>query len=199
MKIDKIFGLVIVLLFFTINSFAADNKPVINIEPGVKIDYEVILSSSMNAGLKKFRTDFKIWKQINFSPEIINEYEYTPYQSPSAVFGDFNNDGTIDVVLMGYGEYQKHILVLKSRKDKYVVKEIWMGSGLNKQPKSTRNIELALTLHPKGESIKKKHPNSCKDSILANDAFGVKNFDIDGMETLFPCEKYMVVSCIIRK
>jgi len=192
--------LLCLLAFISVNSlsFAVEDKSIITVEPGIKIDYEVILSSSMNAGLKKFRTDFKIWKQINFTPKVISEYKYTTYQSPSVVFGDFNDDGTIDVVLMGYGEYQKHILLLKSRKDKYVVHEIWMGSGLDDRPESTRNIELSLTLHPKGEIMKgnTKYIDAC-NKVLKKDAFAVKNFDVENIETLF--SGIYMTGCIMRK
>ncbi len=216
-------------------SFAIDNKPVINMEPRMKIDYEVELSSSMKKALKEKNSDFKIWKRVNFASQVTSEYKYTAYQSPSAVFGDFNGDNIIDVVLMGYGKIQQHIIAIVSNvpksklqdsksmhydqmvidpyamssfppkketvMEKYKAVEIWLGNGFSRPPESTRNIKLSLIFHPKGEIIKgdiKKYPDACNE-VLKNDAFAVKNFDIDGLETLFPCEKYMVVSCVIRK
>jgi len=46
--------LLCLLAFISVNSlsFAVEDKSIITVEPGIKIDYEVILSSSMNAGLK---------------------------------------------------------------------------------------------------------------------------------------------------
>lgn len=191
------------MAFISVNSlsFAIEDKSIITVEPGIKIDYEVTLSSLMKEALKKKNPNFKIWKQINFTPQVISEYKYTIYQSPSAVFGDFNADGITDVVVMGYGKIKKHIIVIVSEEDKYKAVEIWMGSGLDDRPESTRNIELSLTLHPKGEVIKgniTKYIDAC-NKVLTNDGFGVKNLDIENVETLFPCEKYISVGCIIRK
>ena len=223
------------LLCFGMASFAQSDKSAkstlgINVKSGVKIDYEIELSSSMKEALNKKRhSDFRMWKQVNFAPEVISEYKYTTYQSPSAVFGDFNSDNITDVALMGYDKIYTHIIVIISNNPKsnlrnstniividpykmasfprkkklvvgeYKVVEIW-GNGLDKRPESTRNIKLALTLHPKGKIIKgntTKYSDAC-NKVLTNDSFGVKDFGVNGVEQLFNYES-MFAACIIRE
>ena len=217
-------------------SFAQDNKLSettfeIGVKPEVRIDYNVVLSSAMNEALKKWNPDFRICKRVNYAPEIIREYKYTYFRSPSAVFGDFNRDNIIDVVLTGYTNKIEMVAIVSnspkpdlrnsenmqydhvvnpytlssfSREREaiiggYKVIEIWM-SGVIEPAESPRDIKVVLTFHPKGEVIKSnsEYPDACNE-VLKNDAFGVKNFDFDGVETLFPCEEYISPSCVMRK
>jgi hypothetical protein len=82
-----------------------ENKTyIIGKEPG--ISYQVILSSEMAEALKRYEKrrpgySYYIFNAKNFKKEIIDNYPFGKFRSPSAVFGDFNGDGIIDVVLMG--------------------------------------------------------------------------------------------------
>jgi len=176
-------------------------------EPGVRISYDVGLSSEMIRAVNIRHPDFRMWSSVNFDAKVLEGYKYSGRQSPSAVFGDFNNDGVIDAVLFGHNKIRLEIIVVVSDSDKstsrarghqYKVVDIWM-SEREKVTDDMRGIRAILTSHAKGEIIKSESnlPDAC-NKTLKNDAFGVRNLDIDGIETLFPCEEYLVLSCIIR-
>lgn len=176
-------------------------------KPGVKITYEVGLSSEMIRAVSIRHSDFRMWSHVNFDAKVLARYEYNTRQSPSAVFGDFNSDGIIDAVLFGHNNVRLEIIAVVSDSGKssthtgdhqYKVVDIWM-SEREKVTDDMRGIRAILTSHAKGEIIKSESnlPDAC-NKTLKNDAFGVRNLDIDGIETLFPCEEYLVLSCIIR-
>lgn len=181
------------------------------VEPKVEISYDIVLSSAMSEALKKRYPDFKIWKQVNFDPEVVREYRYTDYQSPSGVFGDFNGDNIVDAVLMGYNKLpgqewtRMEMLAIVSNTSaqkkelpagEYKVVDIWMSESIEPS-EATRGIKSVLAFHPKGEIVRGSSENAC-DEVLKNDAFGVKNLDMEGIETLFPCDKYMITSCLVQ-
>ncbi|MBP7796128.1 MAG: hypothetical protein KA059_05060 [Elusimicrobiales bacterium] len=87
-------------------SYIIGEKPQIEVNKKTG-DYTIILSSEMDKALKEYEKKhygypFNILNAKNFKKDIINSYPFGIYQSPSAVLGDFNGDGIIDVVLMGY-------------------------------------------------------------------------------------------------
>jgi hypothetical protein len=89
-------------------SYIIGEKPQIEVNKKTG-DYTIILSSEMDKALKEYEKKhygypFNILNAKNFKKDIINSYPFGIYQSPSAVFGDFNGDGIIDVVLMGQTE-----------------------------------------------------------------------------------------------
>ncbi len=168
----------------------------------MEIDYKINLSTSMTKALQAYNPDFKIWRSAKFNPKLITDYPYKPYQAPSAVFGDFNGDGAIDAVLMGHDKTKELLIAIlsKSSKEDYKVVEIWTKHGLwnskNTHPESIADGDLFLFLHHKGEIIKRSNPNGCSERTLKTDAFGIENFDIKGIETLFPCgDMPILVSC----
>ncbi len=178
----------------------------------MEISYDVVLSSAMNEALKKRHPDFKIWKQVNFDPEVVKEYRYTFRQAPSVVFGDFNGDNIVDAVLMGYNKLpgqewtRMEMLAIVSNTSaqkkelsagEYRVVDIWMSEGSDPS-EATRGIKSVLTFHPKGEVIEGNsgYIDACNE-VLKNDSFGVKKFDADGIEQVFDGGRRFA-SCVIR-
>lgn len=168
----------------------------------VEIDYKITLSTSMAQALQIYNPDFRIWRRARFNLEAIKDYHYKTVQSPSAVFGDFNGDGIIDAVLMGYDKTDEMLIAVLSKpgKENYKVAGIWTKYGLwnskNVPPESMAGGDFLLLLHHKGERIKSNNPNGCSERILKTDAFGVRNFDVKDIETFFPCgDMPVVVSC----
>lgn len=168
----------------------------------VEIDYKINLSTSMAKAVQIFNPDFTIWRRARFNLESIKNYPYKASQSPSAVFGDFNGDGIIDAVLMGHDNTDELLIAImsKSGKEDYKVVGIWTKYGLwnskNVPPESIAGGDFLLFLHHKGERIKSKNLNGCSERTLKTDAFGVMNFDVKDIETLFPCGNMpVIVSC----
>jgi len=168
----------------------------------VEIDYKITLSTSMVKALRTYNPDFRIWGRARFSLELIKDYPYKASQSPSAIFGDFNGDGIIDAVLLGYDKTDERLISILSKpgKEDYKVVEIWTKYGLwnskDVPPESTTGGDLLLFLHHKGEKIKSKSVNGCSEQTLKTDSFGVKNLDVKDIETFFPCgDMPVVVSC----
>lgn len=193
------------LLFAQNNKSIKSFQAITNIESKIEIDYRITLSTPMAKALKKRKPDFRIWKRERFKPGSIKNYSYKTFQSPSAVFGDFNGDEIIDAILMGHDKINEWIIAIVSKPDRkeYKVIEIWIKFGLwnskNMQPGSVTDSDLILVLHHKGEIIKSDKPNRCSERILKTDAFGVKNFDSENKETLFPCgDAPMMSSCLLE-
>lgn len=89
-----------------------------------RISYIVELPSQMKTALKRYSSEFEIWKQEDFDPFLIRTYNFTPYQSPSTVIGDFNNDKMADTILMGHDKTYMMTIVLLSKGNKYGIFEI---------------------------------------------------------------------------
>lgn len=94
------------------------------VDKAPRITYVVELSTAMKAALHRYDPEFKVWKQEDYDPYLVRVYNFTPFQSPSAVFGDFNGDKTTDVVMMGYNKTDSKTIVILSKGDKYTVSEI---------------------------------------------------------------------------
>jgi hypothetical protein len=193
-------------LFAQDNNLAESGHTTTAIFSEVAIDYKVALSTSMAKAVRTYNTDFKIWKKARFNSELIKSYPYKASQSPSAVFGDFNGDGIIDAVLGGYDKTNELLIAIMSKpgKDDYKAVEIWTkyGSWNSKdiRPDSMTGGDFLLFLHHKGETIAHVTPNSCSEQTLATDAFGIKNFEIKGVETFFPCGDMPIpTSCLLYK
>jgi len=168
----------------------------------VEVDYKITLSTSMAKVLQIYNPDFRVWTRARFNLELIKNYPYKASQSPSAVFGDFNGDGIIDAVLMGYDKTDELLIAIlsKSGKEEYKVVGVWTKYGLwnskNVPPESMAGGDFLLFLHHKGERIKSNSLNGCSERTLKTDAFGVKNFDVKDIETFFPCgDMPVLVSC----
>jgi len=204
-----------------------------------EIAYKVSLSSEMAEALGKYEerrnSVFRICDIESFSEGIIDSSSFGKLQSPSAVFGDFNGDGMVDSVLMGYMENgQGEVIAIVSQlakrdkdkakeiqdvvmspspgwtdtpnnskkeeiKEKYKAFEIALLNGWAFRGEKPYRLDLALTLHRKGEIIKSSNPNRCSH-VLTTDAFGIENFDEKNTETLFPCgEMPLSVACLMDK
>jgi len=190
-----------------------NNTYIIGKEPG--ISYQVILSSEMAEALKRYEKKYNngysyyIFNAENFKKEIIDNYPFGKFRLPSAVFGDFNGDGIIDVVLMGYweGGGREHSAIMiesnptnkeNKKEEKYIVKEIVLYNQIE-------NVNLYLTFHKKGEVITmdRKIMDCARETngviTLKTDAFGIQNFDLEGRETLYNIDEYSSFGCIILK
>jgi len=191
-----------------------NNTYIIGKEPG--ISYQVILSSEMAEALKRYEKrrpgySYYIFNAKNFKKEIIDNYPFGKFRSPSAVFGDFNGDGIIDVVLMGgYWDGEEIIscepIMIESnpsnkenkKEEKYIVKETIISHKIE-------NVDLYLTFHRKGEviTLDRKIMDCARETngviTLKTDAFGIQNFDMEGRETLYNIDEYAPFGCIILK
>ena len=176
-------------------------------KPGVEVGYDVRLSAAMMRAVNIRHPDFKIWTRVNFDAKVLDEYEYSSRQSPSAVFGDFNNDGVIDAALFGHNKTRLEVIAVVSDSgersarmggDQYKVVDIWM-SERDEVSDDMRGVRAVLTSYSNGEVIKSEGnlPDAC-NKTLKNDAFGAKNLDVDGIEVLFDRDSYFA-SCTIRK
>ncbi|HOO56184.1 MAG TPA: hypothetical protein PLN69_05125 [bacterium] len=109
--------IVFVLISGQIRCLASGSGPVIT--------YTVNLTESMKTALEAFDPDFRIWEQADFAPEMLDHaYEFSLKQFPSAVIGDFNNDGIIDVVLFGCDKTESRILAVLSDDETFKVIEV---------------------------------------------------------------------------
>lgn len=88
------------------------------------IEYELVLSTSMEKALKKYNSDFRIWKQADFPPFLLKRVGFSLKSSPSAVIGDFNGDNLPDAVLWGHDKRSGYLLAVMSSNSVYKVVEI---------------------------------------------------------------------------
>lgn len=173
-------------------SYIINGKPQIKIDKKTE-DYTIILSSEMDKALKEYEKRhgylYNVLNVENFQKDIINSYPFETYQSPSAVFGDFNDDGIIDVALMGDNVIEIISNTKKTKKkektddivmmpistniaipekkeeeekdEKYVIIEIVL-LNFKEEYKDHRpkNVDLYLTFHKKGEIID-SHNKGC--------------------------------------
>ena len=101
-------------------------------QPGIEMNYTIVLSSIMKAALERRVPGFAAWSVQDFSADLLKTYDFKPFapwkpflsrQTPSAVIGDFNGDGAADAALLGHDETHGLRLVVLSRKGGYDVVE----------------------------------------------------------------------------
>ena len=100
--------------------------------PRVDIEYDIRLSTGMEAALKAYDSDFEIWKAHDFESFIQNVYTYGPaegeyfrtYQALSIVIGDFNGDKVPDVALLGHNKTDEKKIVVLSKGCSYEILEL---------------------------------------------------------------------------
>ncbi len=51
--------------------------------------------------MRDYNPGFKVWKQGDYLPLLVERYKFTNKQTPSAVIGDFNGDKILDIALHG--------------------------------------------------------------------------------------------------
>jgi|GEM_PF-813273 hypothetical protein len=142
-----------------------------NKTPRIEINYEIILSTSMEKTLKKYAPDFKPWTAKHFHPVVFTDAEYgyrfrdrkdmVTYrimQSPSIVIGDFNGDGREDLVMDGYNKTHEVRIFLLSENNSYSV----IISTISKLPNDFNPLKpemspKVISLVEKGKVIKSKY------------------------------------------
>lgn len=229
--LNKIFmRLLLTIIFFCLNFslFSQDNTKMESIKiinnstkspeikkiknPGYKegwkygIDYSVILTPKMIEALRKLESNgnrnFKLLGIENFDQKIIKSYLFDSYSLPYALFGDFNQDGIIDAILLGFlgNEYGWDLNVIgiisKNKGKEYFATEfISFQKGIYSIEEANHYIsEIFLIRHRKGEKIK---TNNCGVKEITTDSFGVRNIK-DTTEEFFPCDnKFLTTSCYI--
>lgn len=170
------------------------------------IDYYIILTPKMIMALRKLESNgnrnFKLLGIENFSQEIIKSYPFDFYSLPYALFGDFNQDGTMDAILLGflgnkYGWDLSVIGIISKNKGKeyFATEFISFQKGIYNIEEENHFIsEIFLTSHKKGEKIK---TNNCGVQEVTTYSFGVRNIK-DKTEEFFPCNnKFLTASCYI--
>lgn len=170
------------------------------------IEYSVILTPKMIEALGKLESNgnrnFKLLGIENFGQEIIKSYLFDYYSLPYALFGDFNQDGTMDAILLGFlgNEYGWDLNVIgiisKNKGREYFATEfISFQRGIYNIEEANHYISnIFLIRHRRGEKIK---TNNCGVKEITNDSFGVRNIE-DKTEEFFLCDgKFLTTSCYI--
>jgi len=87
-------------------------------DKGSRIEFSthtVFLSPKMHEAVHAYSKNFELRPAVYYPEEIRRYYPYTTYQSPAAVFGDFNGDGMTDSVLIGDdGVFSMTLMLLSS-------------------------------------------------------------------------------------
>lgn len=171
------------------------------------INYSVILTPKMVEALRKLESrggeNFKLLGIENFNQEIIKSYPFDPYSLPYALFGDFNQDGIIDAILLGflgneYGwEFNVIGIISKNKGKEYFATEFisFQGKGINNIDEASKYVsKIFLIYHKKGEKIK---TNDCGIKEITTEAFGVRDIE-DKTEELFPCDgNFLTMPCYV--
>lgn len=130
MNVSAILGLVLVLVPPANLSFAGGFDT--DFRPKIEIEYNLTLSTGMEAVLKAYDPEFEIWKAQDFEPFLRDVYTYGPstgeyfrtYQVLSAVIGDFNGDKIPDIALLGHNKTHEKRIVILSKNGSYEIIEL---------------------------------------------------------------------------
>lgn len=151
--------------------------------PAITVEYTVTLSSAMQAALKKFDPDFKIWPASNFDHVLRGIYEYKSFrpdknflsfQTPSVVIADFNGDNMPDAAMLGHNKKQGRGLVLLSSPKGYSVLQFPGDPSVGGHDQTNMEIYLEY-VEPK--KIKAEPSYGRPELDLKNDAFIFGGFE----------------------
>ena len=88
-------------------------------EPSLGIvgsEHVVKLTKEQKDAIKSFDPSFQVRREADYLPSLVKDYVFTNRQLPFAVIGDFNGDGTMDVVLQGYNKTSELVIAVLSAK-----------------------------------------------------------------------------------
>ncbi|HEY6952398.1 MAG TPA: hypothetical protein VI758_08310, partial [Bacteroidota bacterium] len=133
------------------------------------------LPEAMQAAIERFDPDFRTWKMSNYTPELRSWYDYSEFNLPFAVVGDFNGDSIKDVVLHGHTRKAEVFLCVLSADSGFrtLPVEMYEQSGLS----DSTIFETFLTL---------EEPRDIKTGYeeytlhLTTDAFSICYFEKAG-------------------
>jgi hypothetical protein len=118
------------------------------------------------APLDRVRTNqFRQWDLSGSKRLVPQDYEYTNYQIPSGLIGDFDGDSLADVALYGYDEYRSSITCFLSNQGSPRATVAWGGPPSSERGPSRPRYFLKLC--PAGQWFVDSSGNR---SILATDA-----------------------------
>jgi len=128
--------------------------------------YSIRLPSQMRATLRNYDPAFVCWQLDEYDSWIRQTYEPNPHQLPYAVIGDFNDDGTEDVILHGHDRENEILLAILSLDATYRVTELRRSKYSDSAFKPIPDL---LTYVAKGTTV---HSFDLQDSLkLTADAF----------------------------
>jgi len=82
----------------------------------------------MRNALHRFDCHFTIRRQRDYLPAIVKGYRFTSKQAPFAVIGDFNGDGSTDVIVQGHNRQADLTLCIMRHNRGYRVVRVQTGT-----------------------------------------------------------------------
>lgn len=101
-------------------------------QPMLKYDGKNLLISAPKAmlqALEAYAPNFRVWHPCKYRPSIVRGYTIAENEAISAVKGDFNGDGIMDLAL--HGSNPNAVLALVSGGEKFIVYKIDEGGSLD--------------------------------------------------------------------
>src|SRR4030095_573924 len=103
----------------SLSAYAANEGPSIIL---VANEHVVNLGKKEREAIRTYDPGFQVRKQANYLPSLVKMYSFSDHQAPFAVIGDFNGDGSKDVVLQGYDKSNELLIaVLSSNQGPHVI------------------------------------------------------------------------------
>lgn len=78
---------------------------------------EIDIPERMREALKKWDSDFVLWRSTEYSPYLCLNISTSPALALNAGLGDFNGDGLQDVVVAGHNDRSELLVVVLSQKN----------------------------------------------------------------------------------
>ncbi|MDQ7774077.1 MAG: hypothetical protein RDU13_11225 [Elusimicrobiales bacterium] len=150
-------------------------------DKGSRIEFSthtVFLSPKMHEAVHAYSKNFELRPAAYYPEEIRRYYPYTTYQSPTAVFGDFNGDRMTDSVLIGDdGAFSMTLMLLSSYDPKsgglsYAVR-VFSRIPLSEAESKRIGTWSYLQLRKKGRFQVPNDESELEEVELKNDGFEV--------------------------